>query len=96
MLENTEFDAIVIGSGAAGGWAAKELTERGMRLLLLEAGREVDQIADFPPPEKAGHHLVSGNPIVNRAPRCDSRRPTDSGAVRCFRKTDEEIFCQRS
>ncbi|MEJ0094642.1 MAG: GMC family oxidoreductase [Methylocella sp.] len=67
MLEDTEFDAIVVGSGAAGGWAAKELTERGMRVLLLEAGREVDQIADFPPPGKAGHHLVIGNPIVNRA-----------------------------
>ena len=67
MLENTEFDAIVIGSGAAGGWAAKELTEGGMRVLLLEAGRQVDPVADFPQPEKAGHQLVVGNPILTRA-----------------------------
>ena len=32
------FDAIVVGSGATGGWAAKELTEAGMRVALLEAG----------------------------------------------------------
>lgn len=35
------FDAIVVGSGATGGWAAKELTEGGMRVALLEAGRNV-------------------------------------------------------
>ena len=67
MLENTEFDAIVIGSGAAGGWAAKELTEGGLQVLLLEAGREVDPVADFPQPDKAGHQLVVGNPIMTRA-----------------------------
>ena len=37
---NDAADAIVVGSGAAGGWAAKELTEAGMRVLLLEAGPE--------------------------------------------------------
>lgn len=44
------YDAIVIGSGAAGGWAAKELTERGLRTLLLEAGRSLDPDIDFTPP----------------------------------------------
>ena len=67
MTEDREFDAIVIGSGAAGGWAAKELTEGGMRVLLLEAGRMVDPVADFPQPDKAGHQLVVGNPILTRA-----------------------------
>lgn len=43
------FDAIVVGSGAAGGWAAKELTEGGMRVLVLEAGRPIDKAVDFPP-----------------------------------------------
>jgi choline dehydrogenase-like flavoprotein len=33
------FDAIVIGSGISGGWAAKELTEKGLRVLMLERGR---------------------------------------------------------
>ena len=37
---NAAADAIVVGSGAAGGWAAKELTEAGLRVLLLEAGPE--------------------------------------------------------
>lgn len=50
MAIQDEFDAIVIGSGAAGGWAAKELTERGVRTLLLEAGRSLDLEADFTPP----------------------------------------------
>lgn len=44
------YDAIVVGSGAAGGWAAKELTERGLRTLLLEAGRSLDLVRDFTPP----------------------------------------------
>jgi choline dehydrogenase-like flavoprotein len=67
VLERDEFDAIVIGSGAAGGWAAKELTEGGLDVLLLEAGRMIDPVADFPQPEVAGHQLVVGNPILTRA-----------------------------
>ncbi|MCL4219056.1 MAG: GMC family oxidoreductase N-terminal domain-containing protein, partial [Candidatus Hydrogenedentes bacterium] len=43
------FDAIVVGSGAAGGWAAKELTEGGMSVLVLEAGRPIDEDLDFSP-----------------------------------------------
>jgi choline dehydrogenase-like flavoprotein len=38
---NYEFDAIVIGSGITGGWAAKELTEKGLKVLLIERGREI-------------------------------------------------------
>lgn len=43
---STDFDAIVIGSGMTGGWAAKELTEQGLRTLVLEAGRPVDPVRD--------------------------------------------------
>jgi choline dehydrogenase-like flavoprotein len=50
VAEGELYDAIVVGSGAAGGWAAKELTERGARTLLLEAGRALDLRADFTPP----------------------------------------------
>ncbi|RIV25615.1 GMC family oxidoreductase [Fibrisoma montanum] len=42
------FDAIVIGSGISGGWAAKELTEGGLRTLVLERGRDVKHITDYP------------------------------------------------
>jgi len=45
-LERT-YDAIVVGSGATGGWAAKELTEKGLRVLLLEAGKKLDMEAEL-------------------------------------------------
>jgi len=41
------YDAIVVGSGAAGGIAAKELTEGGLQVLLLEAGSSLDPARDF-------------------------------------------------
>jgi choline dehydrogenase-like flavoprotein len=40
-MSQTDFDAIVIGSGISGGWAAKELTEQGLKVLLLERGRSI-------------------------------------------------------
>lgn len=46
------YDALVIGSGAAGSIAVKELTERGLDVLLLEAGRDISE-ADFRPPPPA-------------------------------------------
>jgi choline dehydrogenase-like flavoprotein len=44
--QNT-YDAIVIGSGISGGWAAKELTEKGLKVLLLERGRNIEHIKDY-------------------------------------------------
>ena len=41
------YDAIVVGSGISGGWAAKELTEKGLKVLLLERGRTVEHIKDY-------------------------------------------------
>ena len=46
-MQSTEYDAIVVGSGISGGWAAKELTERGLRVLLLERGKNVEHIKDY-------------------------------------------------
>jgi choline dehydrogenase-like flavoprotein len=43
----TRFDAIVVGSGITGGWAAKELCERGLRTLVLEAGRDIVPERDY-------------------------------------------------
>ncbi|UHG89428.1 GMC oxidoreductase [Spirosoma oryzicola] len=45
--QNT-YDAIVIGSGISGGWAAKELTGKGLRTLVLERGRDVRHVTDYP------------------------------------------------
>lgn len=41
------YDAIVIGSGVSGGWAAKELAEKGLRVLMLERGRAFNHVADY-------------------------------------------------
>src|SRR6185369_16926450 len=44
--QSEAFDAIVVGSGISGGWAAKELTERGLRVLMLERGKDIEHIKD--------------------------------------------------
>jgi choline dehydrogenase-like flavoprotein len=46
MADNT-YDAIVVGSGISGGWAAKELTEKGLKVLMLERGRPFEHIKDY-------------------------------------------------
>ncbi|HWB25080.1 MAG TPA: GMC family oxidoreductase [Chitinophagaceae bacterium] len=46
MADNT-FDAIVIGSGISGGWAAKELTEKGLKTIILERGMDIKHIKDY-------------------------------------------------
>jgi len=70
------FDAIVVGSGAAGSFATKELTERGLNVLLLEAGRAIDPDVDFPVPARRDRgyldralFALSGQPVQIRCPR---------------------------
>jgi choline dehydrogenase-like flavoprotein len=46
-VQAQSYDAIVVGSGISGGWAAKELTEKGLRVLLLERGKNVEHIKDY-------------------------------------------------
>jgi choline dehydrogenase-like flavoprotein len=46
MADNT-YDAIVIGSGISGGWAAKELTEKGLKVIMLERGRDIEHIKGY-------------------------------------------------
>jgi choline dehydrogenase-like flavoprotein len=70
------FDAIVIGSGMTGGWAAKEFCEKGLKTLVLERGRNVEHIKDYPtatkqPWEFTYRGQLSGkirekNPIVSK------------------------------
>ncbi|MFD2967456.1 GMC family oxidoreductase [Sphingobacterium bambusae] len=70
------YDAIVIGSGISGGWSAKELSERGLKTLVLERGRDVQHVKDYPTtnmyPWEFEHRgempyaVQQENPIVNR------------------------------
>eukprot|EP01037_Dinobryon_pediforme_P000823 gene823-827_t len=70
------YDAIVIGSGISGGWAAKELCEGGLKTLVLERGKNVVHLKDYPTATKNPwdfpHHgelplkVTSENPIVDR------------------------------
>ncbi len=46
-MSNLNFDAIVVGSGISGGWAAKELTEKGLKVVMLERGRNIEHIKDY-------------------------------------------------
>jgi choline dehydrogenase-like flavoprotein len=48
MPDMNTFDAIVVGSGISGGWAAKELCEKGLKTLVLERGRQVEHVRDYP------------------------------------------------
>lgn len=46
-IEQNTYDAIVIGSGISGGWAAKELSEKGLKTIMLERGRNIEHIKDY-------------------------------------------------
>ena len=76
MTDNI-YDAIVVGSGISGGWAAKELTEKGLKVLLLERGRNVVHIKDYvdqnkPVWEYPHRHyrptkqMIEDNPVLKR------------------------------
>ncbi|PTX14733.1 choline dehydrogenase-like flavoprotein [Pontibacter mucosus] len=70
------FDAIVIGSGISGGWAAKELCDKGLKTLVLERGRNVEHLKDYPTATKnpwdfphrgrLSLELTEENPIASR------------------------------
>ncbi|HEX4877081.1 MAG TPA: GMC family oxidoreductase [Chitinophagaceae bacterium] len=46
-MPDNQYDAIVIGSGISGGWAAKELTEKGLKVIMLERGRNIEHVKDY-------------------------------------------------
>ncbi|AYB31724.1 GMC oxidoreductase [Chryseolinea soli] len=95
--ENT-FDAIVIGSGISGGWAAKELTDKGLKTLVLERGRDVKHNVDYPTtslqPYEFEHRgqiteeVRKANPVVSK---CYAFR---EDAQHFFVKDDEHPYVQ--
>jgi len=46
-VKGNTYDAIVVGSGITGGWAAKELTEKGLRVLMLEKGKNLEHVTGY-------------------------------------------------
>lgn len=70
------FDVIVIGSGISGGWAAKEFTEKGFKTLVLERGKDVRHLKDYPTTNKMPwefehrgeipENIQRENPVVSR------------------------------
>src|ERR1700741_804793 len=75
MADNV-FDAIVIGSGISGGWAAKELCEKGLKTIMLERGKDIKHITDYPEANKEDwnhpHHgertqqMIKDYPVLKR------------------------------
>jgi choline dehydrogenase-like flavoprotein len=75
--KNNTYDAIVIGSGISGGWAAKELCEKGLKTLVLERGRNIEHLKDYPTMTKAPwefkhrgrmtHQFYKENPLISKA-----------------------------
>ena len=92
------YDAIVIGSGISGGWAAKELTEKGLKTLVLERGRDVKHVTDYPTATKnpwefphRGRFSAESereNPVVNRC------YAFDEATQHFFVKDDEHPYVQ--
>lgn len=75
-MAEQEYDAIVVGSGISGGWAAKELTEKGLKVLLLERGRNIEHVKDYAnattPPWEVPHRgrntqdMLQAHPVLRR------------------------------
>ncbi len=93
MAENMHYDAIVVGSGISGGWAAKELTERGLKVLMLERGRNIEHITDYVNAEKeawdyphrgrATVEMKDSYPVLKRDyPLNEQTYPVDAKAIK--------------
>ncbi len=75
MADNT-YDAIVVGSGISGGWAAKELTEKGLKVLMLERGPDIEHIKgyvnaqkeswEFPHRDSRTQQMIKDFPVIKR------------------------------
>lgn len=65
-IKKRKYGAIVIGSGISGGWAAKEFCEKGVKTLLLERGRDVRHIVDYPTTNMQPWEFEHGNRLSNK------------------------------
>ena len=75
-MADNQFDAIVVGSGISGGWAAKELTEKGLKVIMLERGRNIEHVKDyvtanteiweFPHRNRRTQKMIKEHPVLRR------------------------------
>ncbi|MEI7733913.1 MAG: GMC family oxidoreductase [Ferruginibacter sp.] len=75
-MPETSYDAIVVGSGISGGWAAKELAEKGLKVLMLERGKHIEHVKDyvtankdmweFPHRDKPTQQMIKEHPVLKR------------------------------
>ncbi len=77
MTEQT-YDAIVVGSGISGGWAAKELTEHGLKVLLLERGENIEHITGYVNALKAPWEIPHRGRITNKIREVHATMTRDS------------------
>ena len=82
------YDAIVIGSGMSGGWAAKELCDHGLKTLVLERGREVTHLKDYPTTTMNPWEF----PLRKRLPRETMDANPIAGRCYAFNDTTEHFF----
>lgn len=71
MASTDRFDAIVIGSGISGGWAAKELTEKGLRVLMLDRGHMVEHGEDYTYDGKPAYEVPARNIMPDQLMQSD-------------------------
>ncbi|MGB0373471.1 MAG: GMC oxidoreductase [Flavobacteriaceae bacterium] len=71
---DTTYDAIVVGTGISGGWAAKELTEKGLKTLVLERGPMVRHIEDYPTMNMNEWDFEHGNVITKKTKKRQAKQ----------------------
>jgi choline dehydrogenase-like flavoprotein len=91
---NELYDAIVVGSGITGGWAAKELTEKGLRTLVVERGRHVehakDYVTEWLQPWELAHRGLGDKELYARDYAIQSKNYAFGEATRHFFVNDRE------
>ena len=92
------YDAIVIGTGISGGWAAKELAEKGLKVLVLERGRNVEHIKDYVTADKAPWELPHRNELSKKFrdenPRLYRAGVVDESTRHFFVKDEEHPYIE--
>lgn len=93
------YDAIVIGSGVSGGWAAKELTEKGLKVLMLERGKKLDHITDYKDAMKAPWELQYNGKLTNeqreRSPKLARDYPYNEMTANYWFRDQDSMYVEK-